>query len=141
MSTARDFDIIIYGATGFTGRQAARYLSTYSQQHPEANLRLALAGRNRDKLEGVRVELGPEFAELPLLVADAIDPDALRTLTERTRVVLTTAGPYAKYGEALVRACVENSTHYVDITGETPWVRHLIDTYHGRALRKGVAAQ
>lgn len=130
---SRDYDLIIYGASGFTGRQAAAYIAENAP-----HLRWALAGRSPDKLRKLRSSLGEAWVDLPLICADAGDGDALRTLAEATQVVLTTAGPFALYGENLVRACVEAGTDYVDITGETPWVRHLIDTYHARASRKGV---
>ncbi|HEY9843525.1 MAG TPA: saccharopine dehydrogenase NADP-binding domain-containing protein, partial [Candidatus Obscuribacterales bacterium] len=131
----REFDVVLYGASGFTGKQTARY---FAENVPLDQVRWALAGRSLDKLELVRKGLGEEFAELPLLVADSQDHAALRELCARTGVMLTTVGPYASYGEPLVRACVENGTDYVDITGETPWIRHLIDSYHSRAERKGV---
>ena len=131
----REFDVVLYGASGFTGKQTARY---FAENVPLDQVRWALAGRSLDKLELVRKGLGEDFTELPLLVADSQDHAALRELCARTRVMLTTVGPYASYGEPLVRACVENATDYVDITGETPWIRHLIDSYHSRAERKGV---
>lgn len=135
MSSEREFDVVLYGASGFTGKQAALY---YAANVPRDQVKWALGGRSRDKLELVRAGLGAGFEDLPLVVADSSDMDALRTLANRTRVVQSTVGPYAKYGEPLVRACVEAGTDYVDITGETPWVRHLIDNYHARAERKGV---
>lgn len=135
MSSEREFDVVLYGATGFTGKQAALY---YAQNVPRDQVNWAIAGRSRDKLEHVRNQLGDGFEDLPLIVADSSDITALRELAHRTRVVQTTVGPYAKYGEPLVKACVEAGTDYVDITGETHWVRHLIDTYHARAERKGV---
>ncbi|MGV3523761.1 MAG: saccharopine dehydrogenase family protein [Candidatus Sericytochromatia bacterium] len=130
----REFDVILYGASGFTGRQCARYFA----EQVGHRLNWALAGRNRTKLVQVRNDLGEAFADIPLLEAEASDRDALQDLAERTQVVLTTAGPFARYGEKLVAACVEAGTDYVDITGETPWVRHLIDTYHADAEAKGV---
>lgn len=134
----KEFDLVVFGATGFTGQQAAAYIAETTEADPAASgLRWAIAGRNAEKLESVRASLGAAFAELPLIVADALDPDAMRAMAERTRVVLTTAGPYALYGDHLVRACVENGCDYVDITGETPWVRKLIDHHHQRAQRKG----
>lgn len=131
----REFDVVLYGASGFTGKQAAKY---YAENVPRSQVNWALGGRSRDKLELVRRGLGAGFEDLPLVVADSGDVDALRAMAANTRVVQTTVGPYAQYGEGLVRACVETGTDYVDITGETPWVRHLIDTYHARAERKGV---
>ena len=141
MDTPREFDIVLFGATGFTGHQASRY---FAQHVPQSETRWALAGRNLQKLQARRAELvqefpdRPELAQLALVVADAHDLPRLREMCVRTRVLLTTAGPFAMYGENLVRICIESRCDYVDITGETPWVRHLIDTYHTRAERQGV---
>lgn len=129
----RSLDLVIYGASGFTGRQAALYVA----KHAPAGLRWALAGRNRDKLAAVRAELGPELAELPLIVAEGGDRAALGELAHATRVVATTAGPFALHGTALVEACVAEGTDYVDITGETVWVRELIDAHHEAAAARG----
>lgn len=133
-----EFDLVLYGASGFTGRQAAAYLARTFAQRTENPLRWALAGRNLGKLRQVRSGLGEAWAEVPLLEAEAQDLAALRELSAQTRVVLSTAGPFARYGENLVRACLDSGTDYLDITGETPWVRHLIDQYHSRAQRKQV---
>jgi short subunit dehydrogenase-like uncharacterized protein len=141
MDTPREFDIILFGATGFTGHQASRY---FAQHVPLAETRWALAGRNLQKLQARRAALveefpeRPELARLELVLADAHDLPKLRDMCARTRVLLTTAGPFSMYGENLVRICIESRCDYVDITGETPWVRHLIDTYHARAERQGV---
>ena len=134
----RKFDIILFGATGFTGHQASLY---FAEHVPLSQTRWALAGRNLEKLEQRKSELValyPELSALELVVADAHDLPSLREMCTQTRVVLTTAGPFAMYGENLVRICIESKCDYVDITGETPWVRHLIDTYHARAVRQGV---
>jgi short subunit dehydrogenase-like uncharacterized protein len=125
----RSFDIIIYGATGYVGQQCAAYLQALP------GVKLAIAGRDRAKLEGVRDRHAPE-AEI--IVAGAQDAKALNELASRTRVVLACAGPFAKYGSALVAACVDQGTHYVDITGETGWVRTLIDAHHEAANAKGL---
>lgn len=120
----RDFDVILYGATGFTGRQTVDYFT----HHAPPTLRWAIAGRNREKLEALCV---------PFLVADSSDQPAIDKIVERTLVVLNTAGPFALYGTKIVDACVRFGTHYVDITGETPWVRTLIDRYHDKAAADG----
>ncbi|PKL75080.1 MAG: saccharopine dehydrogenase [Candidatus Melainabacteria bacterium HGW-Melainabacteria-1] len=135
METQREFDVVLYGATGFTGKQAALY---YAANVPRTQTRWALAGRSLDKLELLRKQLGDGFEDLPLLCADSHDSQALRAMTARCQVVQTTVGPYARYGEELVKACIETGTDYVDITGETPWVRHLIDSYHAQAQAAGV---
>lgn len=122
----RDFDVVLYGATGFTGRQTVRYFADYAPQ----GLRWAIAGRNAAKLEGIG-------ASVPAIAADSSDQPAIDAMVQRTRVLLTTAGPFAQYGNGLVDACVRFGTHYVDITGETTWVRSLIDRYHTRAAAEG----
>ena len=128
---AREFDVIIQGATGFTGTLVAEY---YSRQYGVSkDLRWALAGRSRDKLEAVRKALGKDAANLELIVADSKDDDALKSMATRTRVVLTTVGPYALYGSNLVAACVEAGTHYCDLAGEVQWIRKMVDAHHDRA--------
>src|SRR5688572_25883058 len=107
----REFDVIVYGATGFVGVLVARYLAG----HAPAGTRIALAGRSPAKLESTRSGLGVDW---PIIVADATDAEALAAMAARTRVVITTAGPYAKYGRILARACAEAGTDYVDLTGE-----------------------
>lgn len=135
MSHTRELDIVIFGATGFTGQQTCRY---FAENVPRSQTRWAIAGRSEAKLQELRAQLGAGFEDLPLLVADALEIDALRELTARTQVILTTAGPYSKHGSLLVKACIDTQTDYVDITGETPWVREMIDTHHARAQRRGV---
>jgi short subunit dehydrogenase-like uncharacterized protein len=129
---AREFDVVIYGASGFVGRQAVAHFAAHAD-----GLRWALAGRSPARLEAVREACGPGAAAAGLIVADAGDTAALAELAARARVVLSTAGPFARYGDALVDACVAHGTHYVDITGETPWVRRLIDRHHARAAADG----
>ncbi len=128
----RAYDVVLYGATGFVGRQTVAYFA----QHAGA-LRWALAGRSAARLEEVRAAVGPGAAGAGIVVADAADAAALDALAAQARVVLSTAGPFARYGSALVAACVQQRCHYVDITGETPWVRDLIDRHHDRASRDG----
>jgi short subunit dehydrogenase-like uncharacterized protein len=132
MTKERRYDVVLYGASGFVGRQTVAYVAAHG-----AGLRWALAGRNRDKLEAVRREVGPAAAQAGIVVADAADAAALTALAAQTRVVLSTAGPFALFGSALVAACVAQRTHYVDITGETPWVRGLIDRHHAQAAAQG----
>jgi short subunit dehydrogenase-like uncharacterized protein len=131
----REFDIIIQGATGFTGTLVAEYL--LRRYGADGDLRWALAGRNEDKLRDVRQNLGPAASELKLIVADSFDTDALQSLASRTRVVLTTVGPYALYGSDLVEACVNEGTHYCDLAGEVQWIRKMIDAHHDRARETG----
>jgi short subunit dehydrogenase-like uncharacterized protein len=125
-----DFDVIVYGATGFVGVLTARHLAGAAPQ----GTRIALAGRSLEKLEAVRSRLGVDW---PLVVADATDADALATMAGRTKVVITTAGPYAKYGRILARACAEAGTDYVDLTGEVLFARDSINENHEVAKRTG----
>ena len=127
----REFDVIVYGATGFTGRLVAEYLGgAYSDLH------WAMAGRSAAKLAEVRDLIGAA-ADTPLVVADAGDPASLAAMAARTKVVLTTVGPYQAYGEPLVKACVEAGTDYVDLCGEPAWMRDIIDGYDGAAKQSG----
>ena len=132
----RDLDIVLFGATGFTGALTAEYLA----RRAPAGLRWALAGRNSDKLASVRdrlTEIDPRLADLELLVADAADQDALATVAQRARVVATTVGPYVAYGEPLVAACAAAGTGYVDITGEAEFVDRMYVAHHETAVRSG----
>ncbi len=127
----REFDVVVYGSTGFTGRLVAEYIAA---THPD--LRWAMAGRSEDKLKAVRDEMGVP-ADTPLIVADSSDPASLKAMAERTRGVVTTVGPYQKYGEPLVAACAEAGTDYVDLCGEPAWMRDVIDTYSEKAKASG----
>jgi short subunit dehydrogenase-like uncharacterized protein len=131
----RDLDIVLYGATGYTGRLVADLLATHGAAPGAENLRGAIAGRDRAKLEAVRDALGRP--ELETLVADAADGAALDAMCARTRVVCTTVGPYALYGDELVAACVRQGTHACDLTGETQWIRRTIDRHHDAARQSG----
>src|SRR5688572_11867904 len=134
--SARDHDVVILGATGFTGELTAAYLA----EHAPAGLRWALAGRNRDKLEAVRERLAkidPALTELPLLQADSSDDDSLRAVAESTRVVITTVGPYLQFGEPLVAACAAAGTDYVDLTGEPEFVDRMFLEHNDRAVASG----
>ncbi len=127
---SRDFEVIVYGATGFVGVLVAEYLAG----HAPAGIRIALGGRSAAKLEEVKARLGVDW---PILVADAADADALATLAGRTRVVITTVGPYAKYGRVLAHACAAAGTDYVDLTGEVLFARDSIDENHELARSTG----
>lgn len=134
MSGDREFDVIVFGASGFTGRLVAEYLD--ARYGVGGDVRWAMAGRSQDKLEAVRVEIGAP-ADTPLVVADSDDPASLRALAERTRCVLTTVGPYTWYGEPLLAACVETGTDYVDLCGEVLWMHEMIERHHARAVETG----
>jgi len=132
----RDFDIVVFGATGFTGELTAAYLA----EHAPPGCRWGLAGRNSTKLEEVRTRLSkvnPECADLPLLHADAGDPQSLKTVAESSRLVITTVGPYLQHGGPLVAACAEAGTDYVDLTGESEFVDRTYLDHHDRAVETG----
>lgn len=134
---ARKHDVVLFGATGFTGALVAEYLARH---HGGSGARIALAGRDRAKLEGVRASLraiDARSAEWPLLVADAKDEAALAAIAEATEVVCSTVGPYAKYGGPFVGACVRHGTDYCDLTGEVQFIRRMIDAHHEEAVRTG----
>jgi short subunit dehydrogenase-like uncharacterized protein len=136
---ARPFDLILLGATGFTGQLVAEALARRLAALPTT--RWALAGRDLAKLEGVRAALAqqhPTAADLPLLTADSGDPDSLRALASQARVICSTVGPYAKYGSALVAACVSERADYCDLTGEVHWVWEMIAKHHAAAQAAGV---
>ena len=131
----REFDLVVFGATGFTGRLVCEHLA---ERRPA--LRWALAGRNKQKLESVRADLAaidPKLADLPILLADGLDAPSVDSVARRTRVVCSTVGPFAKYGSALVAACAEHGTDYCDSTGEVQWIREMIDAHHSRAEQTG----
>jgi len=121
----RQFDLVIFGASGFTGRLVAEHVAKSRDK-----LRWAIAGRNRAKLEGLGFGV-------PVLVGDSHDRPSLDAIAKQTKVVCTTAGPYAKYGSDLLAACVDAGTHYCDLTGEVQWLRRMIDAHHERAQQTG----
>lgn len=130
----RQYDVVLYGASGFVGRQTVAYFA----RHPQVKamgLNWALGGRSADKLKAIKKECGSKHAGI--VVAEAHDAAAMDALAASTSVVLSTAGPFALYGSELVAACVRHGTHYVDITGETPWVRDLIARHHTQAAQSG----
>ncbi|HTJ42597.1 MAG TPA: saccharopine dehydrogenase NADP-binding domain-containing protein, partial [Kofleriaceae bacterium] len=129
----RTHDLVLFGATGYTGRLVAERIA-----HSGEKVKWALAGRDRTKLEHVRADLAaqvPECAELPILVGDALDPKAMDAIAAQAKVVCTTVGPYARYGSELVAACAKNGTDYCDLTGEVPWIRAMIDAHHETAVK------
>jgi short subunit dehydrogenase-like uncharacterized protein len=139
-SEARTYDLVLFGATGFTGRLTAEYLARSLAGDRATACRWALAGRNRAKLEAVRSDLAavdPALADLPLLHADVTDPQSLRAVAESARVVITTVGPYIEHGEPLVAACAEAGTDYVDLTGEPEFVDRMYVAHHARAVETG----
>ncbi|WP_156685977.1 saccharopine dehydrogenase family protein [Mycobacterium sp. Marseille-P9652] len=130
--TPREFDIVLYGATGFVGKLTAEYLARSA-----GDARIALAGRSTERLRAIRDGLGEAAQSWPLIAADAASPTTLDEMAARTRVVVTTVGPYARYGLPLVAACAAAGTDYADLTGEPPFMRESIDTYHKQAADTG----
>ena len=129
----REFDIVVFGASGFVGRLTADYLAA----HAPSGLRICLGGRSAERLTLVREELGEVAADWPVVVADTSDEDAVRALARSTRVVATTVGPYARYGLPLVAACADEGTHYADLTGEVLFVRDSLERYADTARGSG----
>jgi short subunit dehydrogenase-like uncharacterized protein len=132
-ATDREYDIVVWGATGVAGGLVAEFLI---EQYAPADLSLAIAGRNREKLESIESDLTSDgnWAELPIVIADATESESLREMAEQTAVVCSTVGPYTKYGSPLVEACVESETDYCDLTGEINWIRESIDRFHEDAV-------
>jgi short subunit dehydrogenase-like uncharacterized protein len=128
------FDIVVYGATGFTGQLVAEYLA--AQYKADAGLKWAMAGRSKDKLATVRNAIGAP-ADTPLIVADASDPASLKAMVAQTRSVITTVGPYQLYGADLLAACVASGTDYLDLCGEPVWMRQMIDAHEATAKSTG----
>jgi short subunit dehydrogenase-like uncharacterized protein len=130
----RDFDIVLWGGTGATGRRAAHHLA---RRCAETGVRLAIGGRNREKLEAVKADLPEGGGPVGTLVGDSHDAAFMDGLAARSRVVVSTVGPFALYGSDLVAACAANGTHYCDLTGEVHWMRAMIDAHQETARRTG----
>lgn len=137
MTHERTYDLVVFGATGFTGQLTAEYLARTVGN----DIRWAIAGRDKHRLKHIKqtlVDIDPDCTAVGVIVANATDLLSLLEMTEQTQVVLTTVGPFAKYGELLVQACVRRGTDYVDITGEPEFVRRIIERYDQSARDKGV---
>lgn len=134
----RQYDVVVWGASGFTGKLVAEYLA--GRYGTNRALRWAIGGRDQSKLEALRAALAPLAAPaetLPIVVSDSLDDDAMRLMARNTRVVLSTVGPYAKYGAPLVEACAKGGTHYCDLAGEVQWMRKMIDRHQSDAEKSG----
>ncbi|ERG97073.1 trans-acting enoyl reductase family protein [Haloquadratum walsbyi] len=130
----RPYDIVVWGATGFAGRLVSEYLT---EQYTPNNISLALGGRSADRLDSVEADLTAKtetWDNIPIVIGDATDPESLHEITQDTRVICTTVGPYTKYGTPLVEACIETQTEYCDLTGEINWVREMVDRFHDAAV-------
>ncbi|MFD2231089.1 saccharopine dehydrogenase family protein [Alkalimarinus sediminis] len=134
MST-QQFDLIIFGATSFVGQLVCHYLN--DQYGVNGNIKWAIAGRSQAKLETLKNSLGSKAKELTLLTADAADQTALTNLCEQTKVIISTVGPYALYGEPLIKICADTGTDYCDLTGEVQWVNRMIRRYEHKAQQTG----
>ena len=130
----KQFDIVVFGASSFVGKILCEYLVN---EHKEANLSWAMAGRSQSKLDTLKKSLGSNANAIPCLLADSMDEAALLEMCEKTAVVISTVGPYALYGELLVKACVETGTDYCDLTGEPQWIRRMISRYESLAVETG----
>ena len=129
------YDIVVFGATSFVGKLLCHYLA--NQSSGGQPLRWAAAGRSPDKLQDLRASLGGAQAALPLIVADAADETALAAMCRQARVVISTVGPYALYGEPLVKVCAGIGTDYCDLTGEVHWIKRMLDRYEPAAKASG----
>ncbi len=133
-NTDRQYDLVVWGATGVAGRLVAEYLT---EQYTPDQLSLALGGRNErrlQELEATLVDRTTGWDDIPIVLGDATEPDSLLAIAEDTRVICTTVGPYTSYGTPLVDACIAAETDYCDLTGEVTWVREMIDRYHDDAV-------
>lgn len=128
------FDIVVYGATGFTGQLVAEYLAAHYKG--DASLKWAMAGRSKEKLAAVREAIGAP-KDLPLIVADAGDPASLKAMVAQTKSVITTVGPYMLYGNELLAACVADGVDYFDLCGEPTWMRQKIEQHEAAAKKSG----
>ena len=129
----KKFDIIIWGATSFTGKLVTEYIF---KKYGSSKIKWAIAGRNLKKLEKIRYQFADE--NIPIFIADSFDEESLSKFVKKTKVVCSTVGPYSLYGTKLVKLCVENNTNYCDITGEAHWIRSLIDCFHEEAKSKKI---
>ena len=132
--TDTHYDIIVFGATSFVGQIVCRYLSS---EYNDPDLRWAAAGRSESKLRSLQQVLGTNDSSMPILLADADDPNSLQALCQRCDVIISTVGPYALFGEPMVKACVETGTDYCDLTGETQWIQRMVERYQAQAEQSG----
>ena len=129
----KQFDIIIWGATSFTGKLVVEYLF---KQFASTKIKWAIAGRNKEKLENVRSKVADK--NIPIFIADSFDEKSLSVIVKKSKVICSTVGPYSLYGSLLVELCVKHSTNYCDITGEAHWIRTIIDKFHKDAKKKKI---
>lgn len=130
----KEFDLVVFGATSFVGKILCNYLVN---EYTEPNLTWAIAARSESKLNELKQSLGEKAVELPCLLADSSDEESLKSLCNKASVIISTVGPYALYGELLVKCCAESGTDYCDLTGEPQWIRRMIDRYEETARNSG----
>jgi short subunit dehydrogenase-like uncharacterized protein len=128
------FDVIVFGATSFVGQILSQYLC---DQFAPGELNWAMAGRSESKLQEVKALVGDKAKDIPVFVADAADHAALKNLCEQTKVIISTVGPYALYGEPMIKACCDTGTDYCDLTGEAHWIKRMVDRYEDQAKASG----
>lgn len=131
----KSLDIILFGATSFVGQIATKYL--YEHIGLDSGIKWAIAGRSEKKLTQIKAGLGPNANSIPTLVADSSDTESLNRLCQQARVILSTVGPYALYGESLIEACVRHGNDYCDLTGEAYWIKKMLDKYELAAQKSG----
>lgn len=131
------YDLIVFGATSFVGEILSNYLNDTFNGEQQETLNWAIAGRSKSKLDKVKASLGEKANSLDILIADASNEAQLTTLCQQTRAVVSTVGPYALYGEPLVKVCVETGTDYCDLTGEVQWINRMIRKYQTKAIETG----
>ncbi|MGP3789158.1 saccharopine dehydrogenase family protein [Pseudomonas sp. B392_1p] len=134
--TSPNYDLVVFGATSFVGQILTQYLAEHLSSQ-DVQLRWAIAGRSENKLNELKRALGAPGQSLPIIVADAANEAQLQALCAQTRVVVSTVGPYALYGEPLVKVCAESGTDYCDLTGETQWIKRMIEKYEPIARQSG----
>ncbi|KAG5176481.1 Saccharopine dehydrogenase-domain-containing protein [Tribonema minus] len=134
-SSGRPYNVVIYGASGFTGRLITEYFSKHYGSASSEPLRWAVAARSESKLQATKKELG--VTDVPHIVADSADLPSLRAMVEQTEVIITVVGPYLQYGERLVEACANAGTHYLDLTGESFFIKQMIERHHDAAVKSG----
>lgn len=130
----KEFDVVVFGANSFVGKILCNYLAN---EYTEPNLSWAMAARSESRLVELKKSLGSQAESIPFLIADSTDPESLRLMCERAEVIISTVGPYALYGELLVKTCAETGTDYCDLTGEPQWIRRMINLYEADAQRSG----
>lgn len=129
-----EFDFIVFGATSFVGKILSAYLA---EHYADGSIKWAMAGRSATKLDALKAQLGEKASQVPVIVADAADEQQLSAMANQTKLIVSTVGPYALYGEPLIKVCCETGTDYCDLTGETQWIAQMLDKYDTKAKASG----